>query len=159
MVLPEDIDEDVVMKALSDLERARAALVEEDVRSGVIDFGPKIRGGRGHAEATGEGVHATQAVARTDVGYAWAKRRGLQTTFKMTHSVWDPDVSGVLCRCWAHRMQFFCDMEQAAANPAELYQARHIAEYVEPTELTAAAAGAGGKLMQRIEQIRRIPRA
>ena len=100
----------------------------EEEHGGNVDFGSLARGGAREKALTGKALHATQAVARTLLGKTWAEKRGLQVTFKATHSEHGADASRVLCRAWSHRMQFFFDMEMASVDPKKLFDEAQIKE-------------------------------
>ena len=153
-----EANEEDLFNALTELEKARSALRDESGRDNVIDFGSTIRGGARHYAATGSSVHATLAVARTELAADWCRERRLALSFQAAHSVYGADVAKVLCRSWSHRMQFFFDMELAASDPGQLFAEGHIAEYEEPTELTALLASpVSGRVRERVAKIRRIP--
>ena len=153
-----ELGDEAMFTVLTEMEKARATLAAEEL-PGMVDFRILPRGGRKHAELTGKGVHATQAVSKSDIGRDWARRRGLQITFKATHGPGvTPEDAGVLCRAWAHRMQFFFDMHLTNPTPKELFSDAHVAEYAEPTEFRDLAARvASAKLHERIALIRKIP--
>ena len=155
----DELDEDMMLAELADLDKARSAAAEEQAASGIADFVSKVRGGESQILASGEAVHAMQGQS-LKWGYAWAKRRNLHVTFKATFSQHEEAVSKILCRSWCHRMQYFYNVEVAAAEGPDLvYRPELVAAYVEPTELTALALDPATKPVSAdaVAKIRKIP--
>ena len=153
--LPEDDD---IWASLIELEKAQQAAAAENVREGRADFISKVRGGESEILASGVALHAQQGQS-LKWGGAWARRRGLQVTFKATFGTHGPAESKVMVRSWCHRMQHFYDLECAAPEGPDLvYSPELVNEYVEPTELTALAIDAANPAWaERIAFIRKIP--
>ena len=154
-----ELDEETMLAGLADMEKARRSLVEEDIHEGTRDFHPKIRGGPSQMLKSGEAVHAAQGASNNN-GSAWAKRHGLQVSFKATYSEYGVANSNALVRSWCHRMQHFYDVEVAARAGLDFVFSQDVLDaYIEPTELTALAVEKSTSLKTtlRIELIRKIP--
>ena len=85
-----DLDEDINLAGLADLEKAHMAAIEDNTRAGCVDFVSRVRGGESQIRAGGEAVHAMQGQCCSKFATAWARRRGLQVTFKASlfHMEW-----------------------------------------------------------------------
>ena len=156
--LPEP-DEEELLAAVTDLEKARAAL-GVDVAVLQQDFVTRVRGRRTPTADEVAGPMALQCQTRTDVGRDFCKRRGLQVTFKCSYATVDGhDNAGVLCRAWCHRMQFFLDLEQASPSGATEDIIGQLGLYQEPSELTRLVGVSLGKegIQERVIFIRSIP--
>ena len=154
-----EVGDEAMLEALAQLEKERVAAASEHASSGCPDFASRVRGGESQVLKTGEGTHAHQAQCTNKFATAWAKRRGLQVTFKCHHLHHGITEAKLLCRSWCHRMQFFYDMEKASLAGPELVFTRALKDsYVEPIELHALAlSGSNPHWAERIALIRQIP--
>ena len=101
-----EVDDEAMLDALARLEKERIAAAIEQASSGCPDFASRVRGGESQVLKTGEGTHAHQAQCTSKFASAWARRRGLQVTFKAHHLHHGISEAKLLCRSWCHRMQF-----------------------------------------------------
>ena len=132
-------EEEVVLGALADLEKARALVAEE---GGLVepDFVTRVRGRTRPTETEAAGSHALQAMARTDLGRSFCERRGLPSTFKCTLLTHGERHAGMFCRAWCHCMQHFFDAELTSVECEALVFTREVVDaYQEPTELRELA--------------------
>ena len=156
------MDEDALFAGLDRLDKARAAAAAEHTARGCGDFKAIVRGGASQVVASGEAVHAMQAVcvpADRGLAYDWAKRRGLRVSFKATFHPHGVPEAKAMTRSWCHRMQHFFNLEVESGLGPELVYSRDVVDaYEEPVELTALERdGRVPEWQARIAAIRRIP--
>ena len=115
-------EEETLLRGVCDLEKAKDA-VGDAIRPDDAVFAPKVRTpGAGLADAI-------QGQTRAE-GLSWCAGRGLQQTFKVTTSVHGLEAAQICVRAWAHRMQFFYEMElESDEGDALAYSADKIATY------------------------------
>ena len=158
----EPIPEDIIISTMAEMERARGALAEELADAPGADFVIALRGGSRAKQASGKAPDAVQAKACTDKAEDFCARRKLQKTFKGTFSEHDgQDNCLILCRSWAHRMQFFLDLENSSeAGPSHEFSLTDISSYIEPAELARLVARTTkASTLNRAAFVRGIPHA
>ena len=143
------------------LDEARAALAAEEAPSS-DDFGIRLLQGEWLMKKKGIPFDALQAYPKGGLAKEFATNRpGTQKTFRAdfeAYREWGPDTCGVLCRAWAHRMQYSFGLEISGVVPRPLaFKAIHFEDYEEPSEFTELAARASGRLIARVAQIRAVP--
>jgi hypothetical protein len=155
-----ELDDDELMDALADVEKARCIESALAVERGTRDF----RSQECHGESNvlkGAAYHdAIQGICCHEDAAKWAKKRAGQITFKATFTKHTDAGSRIMIRSWVHRMQHFFDYEMTHGDASFVFTPAMIKEYEEPAELAELVANPAtkGDSLKRIAIIRGIPK-
>ena len=148
--LPED-----VLQCWEELQTERDVWKAREIEM-VRDFKVSVLGGAWTKRALGRDFDAVKIAAGHAAAARWCELYGLQASARYDLQLYGRELAGALAHAWGHRMQFYYDLfVDSEADPFVYDPSVHEA-YTEPEELAASFGVAGGRAVQRLEQIRAI---
>ena len=155
-----EVDEEVLLSALTKLEKAKAAEADHAKTHGHVDFYCKECYGDSTLVATRGSIYhdAVQGHCIGQAADSWARTHNLQVTFKCTFTEHEEVPSRVITRAWVDRMQFFFNMAMSSDVEPFVYTEEQKDSYLEPDELTRLVPTlTKGSTLKRVAILRRIP--
>ena len=153
------VDEDELIQALSDIDKARVLEAGIAVERGTTDFATSECHGDSNL-TKGYAYHdAVQGKCTNGDSMQWCRDRKLHITYKATFTQHQEGPCRVLVRSWTHKMQWLYDYELAHGGADFSFSPAVLALYQEPDELTRLFSTAKkAETKKRILAIRSIPK-
>ena len=153
-----EIDEEVLLTALTKVDAARASEADLAKVHGHVDFFCKECCGDSTLEATGIYHDAVQGHGISIAADAWARTNNLQVTFKCTFTEHGEVPSRVIVRAWVGRMQHFFNLAMSSDVEPFVFTKEMVDSYLEPDELSRLVPTlTKGNTLKRVHILRKIP--
>ena len=120
-------------------------------------FAWAVLGGRRAAAHRGVALDAVQGKTMSSDARAFVGLFMMQQTCRWSLSLYGEYACFVLATCWVSTMTYLLELwVDAGSSGAWKCTVEQLGAFSEPLELTALAAGASGRLMQRITELRTL---
>ena len=133
------VNEEEILDALAKVDKARMLEGGVAAEASTSDFVAKECHGESNLKKGKEYHDAVQGHPAHEAADDWARKRKLQTTYKMTFSLHTEGPSRIVVRAWVHKMQWMYDKAMAAEGADFAFTEAVMAEYNEPAELARLA--------------------
>ena len=132
-------DDEEVLAALADVEKAMLVEATAAASAGTVDFVVSECRGESNLLKAKDYHDAVQGKCANKAAEDWSRNRKLQITYKMTFTEHTEELSRIVVRGWVHKMQWMYDQDLSSDSSALAFTPEVMAGYVEPVELTRVA--------------------